>query len=60
MIYTTRVKILEMPDHIFVSRTGLHATAYFCENDFDYAKTLKSAVDQLVGLESWYVPFKNF
>lgn len=44
---TAKIKIIQLKNRVIAKRNGIQAKAYYCECNFDVAKTIKRAIDYL-------------
>ena len=50
---TAKIKIIQLKDVVIAKRNGIKARAYYCERNFDVAKTIKKAIDYLTMAEDF-------
>lgn len=55
---TAKIKIIQLKDRVIAKRNGIQAKAYYCECNFDVAKTIKMAIDYLVMAEDLKYAFE--
>lgn len=50
---TAKIEIIQLKDVVIAKRNGIKARAYYCDCDFDVAKTIKMAIDYLTMAEDF-------
>lgn len=50
---TAKIKIIQLKNIVIAKRNGIKAKAYYCECNFDVAKTIKMAIDYLTMTEDF-------
>lgn len=48
-----KIKIIQLKDIVIAKRNGISARAYYCECNFDVAKTIKRSIDYLTMAEDF-------
>lgn len=52
---TTKIEIIQLKDVVIAKRNDIVAKAYYCDCDFDVAKTIKRSIDCLTMKEVFQV-----
>lgn len=55
---TTKIEIIQLKDVVIAKRNDIVAKAYYCDCDFDVAKTIKRSIDCLTMKEDFKVAFE--
>ena len=55
---TAKIEIIQLKDVVIAKRNGIEAKAYYCDCDFDVAKTIKRSIDCLIMKENFKVAFE--
>ena len=50
---TAKIKIIQLKNIVIAKRNGIKAKAYYCECNFDVAKTIKRSIDYLTMMEDF-------
>lgn len=50
---TAKIKIIQLKNIVIAKRNGIKAKAYYCECNFDVAKTIKRSIDYLTMAEDF-------
>lgn len=50
---TAKIKIIQLKNIVIAKRNGIKAKAYYCECNFDVAKTIKRSIDYLTMVEDF-------